>query len=343
MKILIIGYFGYSSNQLDGQTIKTRNIYEALSSEHTVDYFDTEAIKTNKLQILNLLKKITQHDKVFFVGGKNNLKYFFPVLYSLSKIQKKKIVYVVVGGWLYDFLCSTPALYTIMLKSIRSVLVETKFLKDKLEELGFKNVNTIPNFRLTPDYKPSTVKFDSDTLKIVFMARIMKAKGIYLLFDLLDDYLKYDQSYVKKLKIDFYGPISSDDKNKFEQLIQTFSPHASYKGLLQPDQIYFKLPEYDLLILPTFYEGEGFPGTILDAYLSGIPVITTKWKQIPEFVKDGETGFLIDYDLTALKNKIKILCENEQLLSDMKNHAFSYSNEFSSDTGIKILNQAMDI
>lgn len=343
MNILVIGYFGYSSNQLDGQTIKTRNIYDALSSEHTVNYFDTEVLKYNKLQILSLLKKITQHDKVFFVGGKNNLKYFFPILYSLSKIQKKKIVYVVVGGWLYDFLRSNPALYTIMLKSIRSVLVETKFLKAKLERLGFKNVNTIPNFRLTPDYEPSKPHFGSDTLNIVFMARIMKAKGIYLIFDLLEDYIKNNQSYIKKLKIDFYGPISSDDKNKFEELIQIFSPHVSYKGLLQPNKIYFELPKYDLLVLPTFYEGEGFPGTILDAYLSGIPVITTKWKQIPEFVKDDETGFLIDYDLTALKSKIQLLCENEKLLSDMKNNAFSYSREFSSDTGIKILNQAMGI
>ena len=29
-KILVIGYFGYKSNQLDGQTIKTRNVYKLI-------------------------------------------------------------------------------------------------------------------------------------------------------------------------------------------------------------------------------------------------------------------------------------------------------------------------
>ena len=29
-KVLVLGYFGYRSNQLDGQTIKTRNIMRLL-------------------------------------------------------------------------------------------------------------------------------------------------------------------------------------------------------------------------------------------------------------------------------------------------------------------------
>lgn len=342
-KILVLGYFGYTNNQLDGQTIKTRNIYEALSSNHEVSYFDTEVLKSNKAQFLILLKMIAEHDKVFFVGGKNNLRFFFPILYSLSIIQQKKIVYVVVGGWLYDFIKSAPVFYKYMLKNIRAILVETKYLKKNLELLGFDNVDTIPNFRLTPEYEPSVFSFNSNTLNVVFMARIMREKGIYLIFDLLENFINNSKDYNKKIKVDFFGPINSSDKDKFNKLIQIYSPYVSYKGLLQPDQIYYKLPQYDLLILPTFYEGEGFPGTILDAYLCGLPVITTKWKQLPEFVKEGETGFLIDYNLVELKNKVQLLMENEQLLSNMKKEAFNYSSEFSSETGIKILNQAMGI
>lgn len=343
MGILVIGYFGYDSNQLDGQTIKTRNIYESLVCDYDVDYFDTEILKSNKVNLLVLFKKIINHDKVFFVGGKNNLKFFFPILYSLSKFQQKKIVYVVVGGWLYDFIISKPAFYKIMLKNIKSILVETKFLKNKLESLGFHNVNTIPNFRLTPQYQPSKPNFGSDTLSIVFMARIMRAKGIYLLFELLEDFIKNNNDYQKQMKIDFFGPIAIEDQEEFNLLIEKYSPFVSYKGLLQPEQIYYQLPKYDVLVLPTFYEGEGFPGTILDAYLSGIPVITTKWKQIPEFVKDGETGFLINYNLSELKSNIQTLMEDEQLLSEMKNNAFNYSNFFSSEAGVKILKDSMDI
>lgn len=343
MNILVIGYFGYESNQLDGQTIKTRNIYTALNKEYNVNFFDTEILKTNKYQLLNLIKKIYQYDKVFFVGGRNNLKYFFPILYSMSVIQRKRIVYVVVGGWLYDFIDSQPYIYTYMLRNIKAILVETEYLKDKLQTLNFNNVNIIPNFRLTPKYQPSEPKFGSDILKVVFMARIMRSKGIYLLFELLEDFIKNNNDYHKQIKIDFFGPIAPEDKKEFNLLIEEYSPYVSYKGSLQPDQIYYQLPKYDVLILPTFYEGEGFPGTILDAYLSGLPVIATDWKQIPEFVKEEETGFLIKYDLADLKSKVMLLMDNEQLLADMKKSAFDFSYSFSSDTGLKILKNAMCI
>ena len=34
----------------------------------------------------------------------------------------------------------------------------------------------------------------------------------------------------------------------------------------------------------------------MDAYISGIPVIVTKWKHAHEFVEDGITGFVIPFE-----------------------------------------------
>lgn len=36
MKILVLGYFGYQTNQLDGQTVKTRDLYR-LAKEQLTD------------------------------------------------------------------------------------------------------------------------------------------------------------------------------------------------------------------------------------------------------------------------------------------------------------------
>lgn len=341
MHTLIIGYFGYKSNQLDGQTIKTRNIYNVLKENNTIDYFDTENIKYNKLALFELLKMCRDANNIIFIGGRNNLTYFFPILFLISSVKKINIVYAVVGGWLYHYLIDKPSIYTKMLKNTSSILVETQFLKDNLNNLGFDNVSIIPNFRLTPNYSLDNYKVDKEVFRIVFMARITKEKGIYLLFDLVEKYLTDPDKYKKTIQIDFFGPIDSKDRGEFNRLVEHYSSNVSYKGILDPSQIYNKLTSYDILVLPTFYEGEGFPGTIIDAYLSALPVIATKWKQIPEFVKDSHTGYLIDYDITQLSDKVRMLANDQSLLNEMKKNAFEYSHEFSSEKGLEVLTESL--
>jgi glycosyltransferase involved in cell wall biosynthesis len=56
---------------------------------------------------------------------------------------------------------------------------------------------------------------------------------------------------------------------------------------------YRKLSTYHLLLFPTHWVGEGFPGVVLDAYLAGLPVIATDWNMNSEVVIPGETGWLI--------------------------------------------------
>ncbi len=50
----------------------------------------------------------------------------------------------------------------------------------------------------------------------------------------------------------------------------------------------------------------GDPGIIIEAYSCGKPVITTNWKQIPEIVEDGRTGYLIQpRSVSAIKQAVE--------------------------------------
>jgi glycosyltransferase involved in cell wall biosynthesis len=67
-----------------------------------------------------------------------------------------------------------------------------------------------------------------------------------------------------------------------------------------------------LLILPSYEEG--LPYVIIEAMLSGLPVISTSVGGIPEVVKDGVNGFLINPgDYKSLADRIIYLCCDEQL------------------------------
>jgi glycosyltransferase involved in cell wall biosynthesis len=52
------------------------------------------------------------------------------------------------------------------------------------------------------------------------------------------------------------------------------------------------LYKYDALLFPTYWAGEGFPGTIIDAFASGLPVVATDWNCNNELIDNKRTGIL---------------------------------------------------
>jgi glycosyltransferase involved in cell wall biosynthesis len=68
----------------------------------------------------------------------------------------------------------------------------------------------------------------------------------------------------------------------------------------------------DLLILPSYEEG--LPYVIIEAMASGLPIISTPVGGIPEVIKEGINGFLINPgDYEALANRIIQLVQNKEL------------------------------
>ena len=53
------------------------------------------------------------------------------------------------------------------------------------------------------------------------------------------------------------------------------------------------LQNHDVLVFPSYHQREGMPGVILEAMQAGLPVISTRWRAIPELVEDGTNGVLV--------------------------------------------------
>ena len=68
--------------------------------------------------------------------------------------------------------------------------------------------------------------------------------------------------------------------------------------------------------------GEGFPGVIIDAFISGLPVIASDWNLNSEIIEDGINGFLIEpKDANALAEKmIWVMDHRDQLEEIRKNN-----------------------
>jgi glycosyltransferase involved in cell wall biosynthesis len=339
-RILVLGYFGYSNNQFDGQTVKTRNIYELLllktGNKEDIDFFDTQRFKHLNLSFfLNMIWKIFRCNKLIYIPAHNNLKYLFPLIYIICKLKRIDIFYIVVGGWLADYL-KKKWLHIILLSNIRAIFPQSDQLSLLLrEQYQFKNVITFPNFRIH-SFKPF-ISDHKDVFKIVYMARINRMKGIDYVFRLADYFINIPFCE-KPVIIDFYGPIDENDKTYFYEQMDKYAI-TFYKGILQPDKIYDTLNNYDLMVLPTKYYTEGFPGSILDAYISGIPVIVTNWKYAREFVDDGKTGIIVPFENGEKEfiNAVLKLYQDYDLLIKMKYNAYEKSKFYSSENAWEIL------
>lgn len=159
------------------------------------------------------------------------------------------------------------------------LFLQTRKLMDYYANSGVKTAY-LPTSRKEPP--PNLIRGDRAFQKrFIFLGHIKSSKGVDVLLEvaksLPDDYT-----------IHLYGSL---EEEKYRRLFQ--DDIRFYQGVLPQHSILATLSRYDVLVLPTFYEGEGYPGVIIEAFSLGLPVITTRWKAIPELVQEGETGFLV--------------------------------------------------
>lgn len=140
--------------------------------------------------------------------------------------------------------------------------------------------------------------------KFVFIGQVRGTKGIN---ELLTVFPKLKDGTI----LDIYGPIYREyDEKNFNK------SNIKYKGLINAPDVPEILSRYNVLVLPTYHKGEGYPGIIIEAYSVGIPVIATNLRGIQEIVSES-SGVLIepkspDQLLAAIK---KFNHSNYKLLS----------------------------
>ena len=342
--ICVLGAFGYDNNQLDGQTVKTRNVYKLLQKSFSGKLYgvDTIHIRRNPLSAFKLLWYLIRCKTLIIIPCLNNLTYIFPLTYYLSKIFRYNIIHICIGGWQVEYFKGNERFKAHPLqlrqsKKIKAFLPEMLRVDNDLRtQLGFENTEMFPNFRFMSE-DTQRIETTSNTLRLVFLARVDKKKGYDTIFSFAEEVENNHYDII----IDFYGPINEEDKEEFLSLVEQHKGAVGYKGVLQQDEVTAYLTNYDVMLLPTTIYTEGFPGSILDAYIAGIPVIATEWKHSHEFIEDQKTGFIIPFGdcQKDFNDKVLSFYNDREMLSHMKVLAFQKRLQYSDQTAWSILSK----
>lgn len=287
-KVCVIGHFAYGKNYLDGQTVKTKIVTKELKQQLGKDEImtiDTHGGSKKLLKLLfqlpHVMKKV---ENIIIMPAHNGIRFFAPLLAFFNNFFHIKLHYVVIGGWLPEFLESRKELQN-SLKKFNGIYVETNTMKNNLEKLGFKNVYILPNCKELNILKEDELIYaTSKPFKLCTFSRVMKEKGIE---DAVNAVEEINKQYGETIfTLDIYGQVDPSQVEWFENLKKKFSNDIKYKGLVPFDQSTNVLKEYYALLFPTHFYTEGIPGTIIDAYASGIPVISAKWESFEDLVND---------------------------------------------------------
>lgn len=337
-KIFICGNFGYNGNKLDGQTVKTRVLKDELEEtweKENINFVDTSFIKINPVRvIIQIIRHFISATNIIMMPDQRAFKFLLPVFIFINMFKKKDIRYVVIGGWLPSFLANKKY-YLRLSKKLQGIYVETNAMKRDMENLNLSNVHLLPNFRRF-DFKPSFSVGVDLPIKLVSFSRVLREKGIEISIKAVNSINAKNKKNI--VSLDIYGPVQSGYEDTFEEIMKNQNSQISYKGILQPDEIYSTLSRYDLLVFPTFYSAEGFPGTIIDAYISGVPVIASDWAYNTEFVEEGYSGKICEArNVEDLIAKIEFFINNLEKIAEYKQNCVNEAEKYHADNVVATL------
>ena len=178
------------------------------------------------------------------------------------------------------------------------ILVQTREILRYFRSRG--NVRWFPNTRDVVSFSNTTPEQIS---RLLFISRLSMDKG-------LGEVLAACRDLREGCHLDVYGPPMPDTD------FSLFAEHerATYRGELRSAEVPHVMAEYHLLLLPSYWEQEGYPGVVLEALQCGLPVVTTRWRAIPEVVEHERSGLLVEpQSAAAVREAIERLREDPDL------------------------------
>ena len=356
MKYLLVGPL---IEPVHGQSIAFTRFVESISQTDK-DVIDTnleDKPKINKLALsFILLIKIAmkvlmnRYDVVYFTCSRSLLGSIKDILLiNLASVNKvSKIVNHLHGSDFYFFINKCPKWYRYLLlmsyTKVNTSVVLLEQMKEQFKDFPDMNIEVVSNFY---DRELGNQRYmkDGNVINLVYLSNIMYSKGI---FELLDAYKELSLKY-KHLRLTIAGSYIADKYMSISDVESKFlyelnlCEGASYIGKVAGEKKVKILQESDIFILPTYYESEAFPISIIEAMAAGNAIVTTNFKYLP-YIVSGETGILVEpMSVASLSDGVEILIKDKPRLCNMKEHNKHIAKEtYSLETYIESLKKIIN-
>lgn len=356
-KVCIIGNNGNGQLVSDGGRIKIR-IYKELLLNIGIDSYivDLDGWKSHILRTIKKIKNaIKARHVILIMAGPKGSRALIPIVNYLNRKIKTRVVFCPLGiGTLEkkikhlsseqvtDFLnCkNTFGIKDIKMKKeltkLDLIFPQNEVLGNCYRKFyGLENVSVLNNFR-----NIDIVKKDynlSGQISLIFISRVCVEKGI---FDLIET-VKEINNDGDKVKLSIYGDIQLNEIEQ-KEFFSNLSDNIQYLGVANNEDSVEILRKYDLFVLPTKYVGEGTPGSLIEAFLSGTPALISSYSQANLLVTDSLNGFIFEINnKESLKKKIIEIYSNKEVLEkiglEAQKEAIKYTFKYNKNSFVNCI------
>ena len=197
------------------------------------------------------------------------------------------------------------------------IIVPSQFVQHTLAKAGplAASIDVIPYGAPPVPLEPKPVAQDSK-LKVIFVGMLSQRKGLSYLIDAI-------KKLGSSVELTLIGRRTGDCR----PLDQALREHRWIPSLSH-DEVLQEIRHHDVMVFPSLFEGFGL--VVLEAMSCGVPVIATPQGGAPDFLVDGEDGFMVPIrDSEAIAEKLEILVRDRNRLSSMSQAAMSKATQHS--------------
>jgi glycosyltransferase involved in cell wall biosynthesis len=163
------------------------------------------------------------------------------------------------------------------------------------------------------------VDSNEDTLKILFLSRLIKDKGVY------ETIKAFENLRTDNFNIQLIIAGSGEESETIESLVEQ-NENISLTGHVEGQEKIELYKNCVLYCLPSY--SEGLPTSVLEAMSFGKPVITTPVGGLKSFFQDGAMGYFVQpKDADDLEMKLRTLLKDQGLRQKIGEFNFDYAHQ----------------
>jgi glycosyltransferase involved in cell wall biosynthesis len=144
-------------------------------------------------------------------------------------------------------------------------------------------VVVIPNGRDPAVFHPGTHAAADGPARLLFVGHLVESKRPGLFLDVVAE-LTRRQLDVRGVVVGD-GPLLDEIRAAAPQHVDVLGPRDDVPDLLRAA---------DMFTFTSVVEGEGFPGVLVEAAMTGLPIVTTRVPGASDVVRDGVSGAMVD-------------------------------------------------